>query len=451
MTVKDHLGNTFNTTLEMCRHYNISSSVFHSRHKLKNWSLEDALTTPVRDTKKKKPCEDHKGNTYPSILAMCQAYNLAPSLFYYRQKTLHWSLEDCLTTPTENYKTQGNHKATKALKDLCHNHDLTLPQYRARLKNPNWTKEDALTQPKSARPHQKITDHLGNVFPTLTAMCQHYNLKLDTYRNRLKKGYSKEEALTYKPHQSTIITDHKGNPFTSKKEMAQHYGLDLSTFTHRLGKGMTLEEALTKPITKSITDPFGNTFTSVRKMAEHYNVPQQSIRTYQNDPEKLSRLLTEKHVSPLVKDHKGNLFNGLDEMLKHYNITYSAYRQRRKKLNWSLEKTLTTPVRKRQTSFTDHKGNTYPTIKAMAKAYHISYDVLNSRLHQQWPIEKALTTPKKYETNTTTDHKGNIYKSIKKMTEAYQIPYITYRQRINNGWSKEDALTKPNQRRRKKQ
>lgn len=54
MPVKDHLGNTFNTTLEMCHHYNISSSAFHGRYNLKKWSLEDALTTPVRDTKKKK-------------------------------------------------------------------------------------------------------------------------------------------------------------------------------------------------------------------------------------------------------------------------------------------------------------------------------------------------------------------------------------------------------------
>ena len=447
MPVKDHLGNTFNTTLEMCHHYNISSSAFHGRYNLKKWSLEDALTTPVRDTKKKKPCEDHKGNTYPSILAMCQAYNLAPSLFYYRQKTLHWSLEKCLTTPVDTYKTNGNHKDLKA---LCQEHGLTLPQYRARLKNPNWTKEDALTQPKSARPHQNITDHLGNTYPTLTAMCEQYNLRLDTYRNRLKKGFSKEETLTYKPYQTEVITDHKGNTFASKQEMAEHYGFDLSTFTRRLKKGMTLEEALTKPLYKNITDPFGNTFTTIKEMAEHYNVSSASVSHYQNDPEKLTRLLTEKRVNPLIEDHKGNVFNGLDEMLKHYNITYSAYRQRIKKLHWDLEKTLTTPVRKRQTSFTDHKGNSYPTIKAMADAYDIPADILTTRLHLKWPIEKALTTPKIIRKKATTDHKGNSYPSVRKMAEAYQIPYATYWHRRKNDWSKEKALTTPVQKKRRK-
>ena len=137
MPVKGHLGNTFNTTLEMCHHYNISSSAFHGRYNIKKWSLKDALTTPVRDTKKKKPCEDHKGNTYPSILAMCQAYNLAPSLFYYRQKTLHWSLEKCLTTPVDTYKTNGNHKDLKA---LCQEHGLTLSQTHAAKDAPDFNR-----------------------------------------------------------------------------------------------------------------------------------------------------------------------------------------------------------------------------------------------------------------------------------------------------------------------
>ena len=447
MPVTDHLGNTFNTITEMCYHYNISPSTFHSRHNIKKWPLKETLTTPVRDTKKKKPCEDHKGNTYPSILTMCQAYNLAPSLFYYRQKTLHWSLEKCLTTPIDTYKTNGNHKDLKA---LCQEHGLTLPQYRARLRNPNWSNEDALTQPKSARPHQNITDHLGNTYPTLTAMCEHYGLRLDTYRRRLKKGFSKEEALTYKPYQSEIFTDHKGNLFASRQEMAEHYGFDLSTFTRRLKKGMTLEEALTKPLYKNITDPFGNTFTTIKEMAEHYNVSSASISHYQNDPEKLTRLLTGKRINPLVEDHKGNIFNGLDEMLKHYDITYSAYRQRRSKLHWDLEKSLTTPVRKKQTSFTDHKGNSYPTIKAMADAYDIPANILTTRLHLKWPIEKALTTPKIIRKKATTDHKGNSYPSVRKMAEAYQIPYATYWHRRKNDWSKEKALTTPVQKKRRK-
>ena len=341
----------------------------------------------------------------------------------------------------------GDHKDLKA---LCQEHGLTLPQYRARLKNPNWTKEDALTQPKSARPHQNITDHLENTYPTLTAMCQHYGLRLDTYRRRLKKSFSKEEALTYKPYQSEIFTDHKGNTFASRQEMAEHYGFDLSTVTRRLKKGTTLEKALTKPLYKNITDPFGNTFTTIKEMAEHYDVSSASISHYQNDPEKLARLLTGKRINPLVEDHKGNVFNGLDDMLKHYGITYSAYKQRRSKLQWDLEKTLTTPVRKRQTSFTDHKGNTYPTIKAMAKAYDIPADILTVRLHLKWPIKKALTTPKIIRKKVTTDHNGNPYPSVRKMAEAYQIPYATYWHRRKNGWSKEKALTTPVQKKRRK-
>lgn len=84
----------------------------------------------------------------------------------------------------------------------------------------------------------------------------------------------------------------------------------------------------------------------------------------------------------------------------------------------------------------------------MADAYDIPADILTTRLHLKWPIEKALTTPKIKK--TTTDHKGNSYPSVKKMAEAYHIPYMTYQQRIKKGWSKEKALATPVQKKRRR-
>lgn len=39
-------------------------------------------------------------------------------------------------------------------------------------------------------------DHLGNVFPSLKAMTKHYGVSVYTYQSRLRKGWSKERALT---------------------------------------------------------------------------------------------------------------------------------------------------------------------------------------------------------------------------------------------------------------
>lgn len=40
------------------------------------------------------------------------------------------------------------------------------------------------------------TDHLGNEFPTKTALCEHYRTTSGRVARRLSKGWSFEEALT---------------------------------------------------------------------------------------------------------------------------------------------------------------------------------------------------------------------------------------------------------------
>lgn len=46
-------------------------------------------------------------------------------------------------------------------------------------------------------------DHLGNKFYSFNAMCKKYNMKETTVRERLKRGWSMERALTEKPKQRT--------------------------------------------------------------------------------------------------------------------------------------------------------------------------------------------------------------------------------------------------------
>ena len=71
-TVKDHLGNLFDTENEMCRHWGIDSNIYRYRI-THGWSMEKALTTPVKCS---KGCKDHLDNPYPTIEAMCKHYNI---------------------------------------------------------------------------------------------------------------------------------------------------------------------------------------------------------------------------------------------------------------------------------------------------------------------------------------------------------------------------------------
>ena len=59
-----------------------------------------------------------------------------------------------------------------------------------------------------------ITDPYGNKFKTIKEMCSHYNIDYTVYRNRMKSGWTQEEALgiVYKKK----VTDPFGNSFKTK-------------------------------------------------------------------------------------------------------------------------------------------------------------------------------------------------------------------------------------------
>ena len=143
------------------------------------------------------------------------------------------------------------------------------------------------------------------------------------------------------------------------------------------------------------------------------------------------------------KDHLGKEYPSISAMVEAYGLTFYNYAKRIRR-GWSLERTLTTPVKTKplEIRVTDHKGNKYPSVCAMARAYGIQDSTLRVRFRYGWNIEKALTAPVG-SSHMTRDHKGNVYSSAVEMAEAYGIPVGTYWTRIGNGWDLEKALTTP--------
>lgn len=71
------------------------------------WSVEDAVSVPVKDSNNGKPCKDHLGHDYKSLTEMLLHYKLTFRVYYYR-KGKGWSLEKILTTPAKRYNTKIN-------------------------------------------------------------------------------------------------------------------------------------------------------------------------------------------------------------------------------------------------------------------------------------------------------------------------------------------------------
>jgi Zn-dependent peptidase ImmA (M78 family) len=243
--VKDHLGNEFEMKTYMCNYWGISLGLLYARLKW-GWSLEKALTTPI------KTFVDHLGNKFESK----------------REMAKHWNIN---ISTLDSRLSRG------------------------------WDLEKALTY-KSKMEEYACIDHLGNEFESETKMCKHYGIDISTFKRRLKSDWDLEKALTtpIADKSGEKCTDHLGNKFKSKREMCKYYNIPYNTFECRMSRrGMSLEEALTTPIKSTnykIIDPITGESMYYKEISKKYNV---NYETFMQRLTKYS-LLTSLGISLMI-------------------------------------------------------------------------------------------------------------------------------------------------------
>lgn len=213
----DHLGNHFKSVTAMTKHYGVPRPTYISRLK-SDWTMEEALTVPVlKNGINYKTCKslegivDHLGNKFNNKAQMARHWGISPSVFHRRVHVQGLSVEDALTTPISR-----KHFA------------------------------------------QEVTDHLGNEYSSRSLMAKAYGLSPLTLSERLKRGWSVEEALTtpidtssYRKTTKTSkvkVQDHLGNWYDSYYELAKAYDLSFSTVYGRIVKlKWSIEKELLTP------------------------------------------------------------------------------------------------------------------------------------------------------------------------------------------------------------
>ena len=195
---KDHLGNRFNSKAEMAKFYGITTKRLITRI-ASGHTLEDALTMPLGKNGGIAQL-DHLGNSFRSVTAMCNFYNI-------KRKTY------------ENRIEKG------------------------------WSKKDALTVlPMATR--KPVSDHQGKEYPSKAALCRAYGIGTTTYDRRMRSGWTLEEILLT-PKQDLSVRDHLGNKYGSQSEMCREYNIEFDTFVARIKAGWSLGNALTISINKT--------------------------------------------------------------------------------------------------------------------------------------------------------------------------------------------------------
>ncbi len=286
-------------------------------------------------------------------------------------------------------------------KEMCAAYNINLCTFKARISK-GMSLEEALTISHIAN-GRKVIDHLGNKYNSVKELCDYWNIPYNITYARIRSGWDIKKAIEtpatgMRPAQACF--DHLGNRYESIRQLCDTYDILPSTYHDRLKSGMSLEEVLTKSEKKKkrsgVTDHQGNYFKSVNKMCAYWGITKSvfSHRMKSGDFTLKEALETEKTKHRDVYDHLGNKYSSIRKMCNTYGISTATFYRRKDKLGMSLEDILTKDIRNNHFKTTDHKGKVFDTKEDMCKAYNITSSRLDNRLKSGMSLEKALTTPR---------------------------------------------------------
>lgn len=254
--IKDHLGNEYSTMKEMFEQYGITAKKYY-RGIANGWSLEDILTTVdsildsngasyVEEYKDEQGCFcDHEGNKFASRDDLCDAWGVDSRAFLYRMQR-GWSLEKALTKgghPKEvivgtAYKVFGVYYPS--LRSICRAYGIKQSS----------TIGNTTSEIESYLASRALIRYEGKTFKSMTELSQHYGIEVRLLGQRLFRGWTLYKAL-HTPVGSTNrgipCKDHKGNTYLTMTDMTQHYGLPVHVYYNRIKNGWSQEDALETP------------------------------------------------------------------------------------------------------------------------------------------------------------------------------------------------------------
>ena len=192
----DHLGQEFNSISEMINYWGINKGEYDYRSNL-GWSLEEILT----GNRESKPiirsgnkCIDHNGREYKSIAEMCREYNISSSMYKQRVKA-GWSSKCALLVPSRKKHSFFDHKGIQynTLEEKCNAYNITVSTYKCRI-NRGLSEQEALELP-NRNDTRRCKDHNGKEFESRTKMCEYWNIDVNIFDFRIKKGWDIRSAL----------------------------------------------------------------------------------------------------------------------------------------------------------------------------------------------------------------------------------------------------------------
>lgn len=282
----DHLGNTFPSENAMCRAHGVNPKSY--RRKVRTGAgLEQALSAGTRHNS--KPCTDHLGQGFDSESAMCDAHGISVKTYRRRLRngaSVRQALSGVRFDPSKKPyagKACEDHLGNRyaSISAMCAAHGITYQCYKKRLAE-GMSREDALTTPKRQSKPAKTPD--GTACASMREMFGKIGLKEATYHGRIKSGKSGTELLMPAFH-GNPCTDHRGARHPSLKAMCAAYGINIGTYRSRLRSGWTMEKALETPaknVKALIRDPETGAMATTADTAARWHVSLSALRNHRD-------------------------------------------------------------------------------------------------------------------------------------------------------------------------
>lgn len=301
-------GKDYATLTSLALEYGIS--IDNLRYRLRTgMTPEDAVTKPV-STRKEIVLF---GKTYSGLSDIAKDYKTTPATLQRRLQKGH-KLENILCDKTKSYLPLKRPKREKEIKKpliriegvdyhsvqkVADVLGISVYLLRHRIRK-GYTIEQAI-EPDFNKKYGAMLKHNvwvnGKLYSSKREVAKAFGLNKTTLTNRLKKGFSIEQAVDpefrskYKKSETSCLRLDtlpnfivNGVGFNTKKQIAEYFNISPELLGYRLRKGFTLEQA---------TDPYFNTkyttrgnkishkgvdYTSLKSLAENMNIDYEKLR-----------------------------------------------------------------------------------------------------------------------------------------------------------------------------
>ena len=332
----------------------------------------------------------------------------------------------------------------------------------------DWKLDDALLTPKQKTSETRLGSHIveGVEYPNLPSIAEKYGISSNTIYKRYSRGSRNNELVPKNMRfgYEAPICEEKfkffagGVGYRSAAEACRKLGVKLITYRKRLARGFSIEEALAISVVpdgrseRGVKHEIFDKKYCIEELSELYKVSFRTIRdrlkrgatTRQAvgiDPIKKGDLLLQRQIprakrQPISLVVDGETYKSYKALADDYGLQDYVVRQRIVDYGYTAQQAVTINGKGKAVS---GRGIKYKSLAEAASAYKVTLEVLLSRLAYGRTIEEALGLVD-YKTNNSIEYNNKVYRSLVDVSQAVGISVGALRSRIKKGMTLADAI-----------